>query len=125
MAHNEKMTARLREVLDAVRGVKEKQMFRGTAFMVNGKLCMSTGNDELMCRIDPSLHDELIQKNGCRTMVMKGKELKGYVYVHEDAFRSKRELVFWVNLCLEFNKIAKASKKKTSKPAGIRKKAKK
>ena len=38
--------------------------------------------------------------------------MKGYVYVNEDGMRTKADFEFWVGLCLEFNKIAKASKKK-------------
>jgi hypothetical protein len=40
--------------------VVEKQMFRGTAFMVNGKLCVSAGDNELMFRFEPALHESLV-----------------------------------------------------------------
>ncbi len=33
--------------------VEEKKMFRGMTFMVDGKMCVSVGDDEIMCRIDP------------------------------------------------------------------------
>jgi TfoX/Sxy family transcriptional regulator of competence genes len=115
MAHNEKLTNRVREVLIDVPKVEEKKMFRGIAFMIDGKLCMSTGNDELMCRIDPTLHDEVVEQAGVRTMIMKGREYKGYVYIHEDAIKTKKNFSYWINLALDFNKHAKASKKKTSK----------
>jgi TfoX/Sxy family transcriptional regulator of competence genes len=112
MAHNEKLTQRVREALEGVKKVEEKKMFRGIAFMVNGKMCMSTGNDELMCRIDPEIHESLLKKNGTRTLFMKGREYKGYIMVHEDSIKTKKELAYWVNLSLDFNKKAKASKKK-------------
>ena len=112
MAYNEKFTNRLREALADVKGVEEKKMFRGITFMVNDKMCISVGDDEMMCRIDPGLHEEAVEKNGVRTMVMKGREYKGYVYVHEDVVKTKKELNYWVNLALEFNKQAKAAKKK-------------
>jgi hypothetical protein len=63
MALNEQMNDRIREALVDVPRVTEKRMFRGIAFMVNGKLCLSAGNDEMMCRIDPLLHEEAVQKN--------------------------------------------------------------
>jgi len=87
-------------------------MFRGISFMVNGKMCLSTGNDELMCRIDPEEHEAAVAKKGVRTMVMKGREYKGYIYVKEDVIPTKKELERWISLALEFNKKAKASKKK-------------
>ena len=112
MAYNEQLTNRIREALIHVPNVEEKVMFRGVTFMVDGKACMSTGDDELMCRIDPALHDTLVEMNGVRTMVMKGREYKGYVYVHEDEIKTKKKLEYWVGLALDFNKHAKAAKKK-------------
>lgn len=112
MAYNEEFTDRVREALAEVKGVHEKKMFRGITFMVNDKMCMSVGDDELMCRIDPALHNELVEKNGVRGMVMKGREYKGYIYIHEDVLKTQKDLNYWVTLALEFNKHAKAAKKK-------------
>ena len=112
MAYNEKLTNRIRESLAGIPDVEEKSMFRGVAFMVDGKLCLSAGDDEMMCRIDPGIHAEVIKREGCRTVIMKGQEYKGYVYIHEDSIKSKRDLDYWVNLALDFNKIAKATPKK-------------
>ncbi|HVF96686.1 MAG TPA: TfoX/Sxy family protein [Flavisolibacter sp.] len=112
MAYNEKLTARIREALASVSKVEEKRMFRGVAFMVDGKLCISAGDDELMLRIDPDLHEKAVQKPGCRMVVMKGREYKGYVYVLEEAIKSKKDFDYWIGLALEFNTRAKSSKKK-------------
>ena len=112
MAYNENFTNRLREALEHVKGVEEKKMFRGITFMVNGKMCLSVGDDEMMCRINPALHEEAVEKNGIRTVIMKGREYKGYVYVHADVVKTKKELNYWVNLALDFNERAKATKKK-------------
>ena len=92
-------------------------MFRGIAFMVDGKLCISVGATELMFRIDPLVHDEAVERVGCRTMMMKGREYKGYVNVHEDAIKSKKDFDYWIGLALDFNKRAKASPKKKKKAA--------
>lgn len=112
MAYNEKLTNKIRETLAHLPKVKEEKMFRGVTFMVNGKMCIDAGDNEIMCRIDPAIHQEAIQKKGCRTMEMKGREYIGYVYVKEDVIKSKKEFDYWVGLALDFNKRAKASKKK-------------
>lgn len=111
MAENEKLTALIRQALADIPNVEEKKMFRGVTFMVDGKMCISAGDIRIMCRIDPSLQDKALTKKGCSTVMMKGREYKGYVYVQEDVLKSKKELDYWVKLALEFNKIAKASKK--------------
>jgi TfoX/Sxy family transcriptional regulator of competence genes len=74
MAYNEKLTRRVREALSHLPKVEEKRMFRGIAFMVNGKLCISAGDDEFMFRIDPSAYDEVLKKKGVRPVIMKGRK---------------------------------------------------
>lgn len=113
MARNEGLEMKVREALAGFPNVEEKQMFRGTAFMVNGKLCISAGDDELLFRIDPKLHDDVLEKEGCREMLRNDKPIKGYVYVHESKLQSEKELDQWLSLALDFNKAAKATKKKT------------
>ena len=112
MAYNEQLADRIREALVDVPRVKEKKMFSGLAFLVNGKMCINVSHDELMCRIDPELYEEVMEKDGCRSMIMRGKRLKGYVKVSEEGFKSKRNFDYWISICLEFNKKAKASKKR-------------
>ena len=112
MAYNAALTALIRKSLSHRDDVEEKKMFRGVAFMVDGKLCISAGDHEIMCRIDPALHDEALQREGVRTVVMKGRPYKGYVYVHEDVIRNKEDRDYWIGLALAYNKVAKASGKK-------------
>ena len=88
MAYNEALAGRIRAALGAQPIVEEKKMFRGVTFMVNGKMCISVAQDEIMVRIDPKLHDEVIKKECCRTMIMKGKPYMGYVLVKESALVS-------------------------------------
>jgi TfoX/Sxy family transcriptional regulator of competence genes len=45
-------------------------------------------------------------------MDFTGKVMKGYVFVDADVLNTKKKLEYWVKLALEFNIIAKASKKK-------------
>ena len=112
MAINEKLTNRIREALAYVPKVAEKTMFRGIAFMVDDKMCITVGDNEIMCRIDPAIHQECLTKEGCRTMEMKGREYKGYILVEERVLKTKSDLDYWVGLALDFNPRAKSSKKK-------------
>jgi TfoX/Sxy family transcriptional regulator of competence genes len=43
-------------------------MMGGLTFMCNGKMCVGVLKNELMCRIDPALHDAETSKPGCRTL---------------------------------------------------------
>ena len=68
MAYNEKLADRIRERLANLPVIEEKEMMGGLAFMVHNKMCVGVIKDEIMCRIDPNLHAEVIEKQGCRTM---------------------------------------------------------
>ena len=113
MAYNEKLTNRIRTSLAHVAKVDEKKMFRGITFMVDGKMCITAGDDKIMCRIDPDIHQEAIKRKGCSTVMMRGREYKGYVYVIEEGMKAKKDFDYWIGLALDFNKYAKASKKKS------------
>ena len=45
-------------------------------------------------------------------MNMKGKVMRGYFFVKSNALKTKKQLNYWVQLALEYNKLAKSSKKK-------------
>lgn len=113
MAFSEKLAARIREAFSDQQHVEEKKMFRGMCFMVNGKMCVCLSEDEIMCRIDPAIFEEMLEHEGCRAMVHNGKTMKGFIYVSEDVLKSKKNLDYWLDLALTYNKNAKASKKKS------------
>ncbi len=115
MAFSENLADRLRLALASQEDLEEKKMMGGLTFMVNGKMCVGIVKEDLMVRLNPDIHAEVIEKNGCREMDFTGKPMKGYVFVSPEAVESEKELAYWVNLGLEYNAIAKASKKKTKK----------
>lgn len=116
MAGDDKLLSRVKATLAHVPNVKEKRMFGGTAFMVRGKLCISARAQRIMCRIDPALHDAALERKGSRTVVMREREYRGYVYVDAEAVRTKSDLDYWVGLALDYNKRAKASVGKGNDP---------
>ena len=116
MAFNEKLADRTREIISRThKNVEEKKMFGGLCFMVNDKMCVGVEQERLMVRLDPGRYDEVIKEDGCKPMDFTGKIMKGYVFVDVDVLQNKKQLEYWVGLALEFNKKAKASKKKRKK----------
>ena len=103
MALNPELTKRVRQMLVHLEQVEEKKMFRGIAFMVNGKMCVTVGDKHIMCRIDPSIHQEVILRKGVTTVKMKGREYIGWINVDESAVPNKKALTYWVNLALAYN----------------------
>src|SRR5206468_10404377 len=112
MTSSKPLTDRVRAALAHVPRVAERKMFGGITFMVDGKMCISVGHHRLMCRIAPELHERATSRRGVRTVRMKGRAYRGFVYVREAAVASKRDLHYWVRLCLGFNKRAKSSRRR-------------
>ncbi|HKA56981.1 MAG TPA: TfoX/Sxy family protein [Gemmatimonadales bacterium] len=110
MAQDPVLINKVRTALRRVRNVREKKMFGGTTFMVNGKMCISARESRLMCRVDPALHDDLVKRKGIRAMKMNGREYKGFVVVPGTAVSTARALSYWIDLALDFNKRAKSSR---------------
>ena len=116
MSFNEKLADRVREIIAIDHdNVEEKKMFGGLCFMVNDKMCVGVEAERLVVRLDPAKYDEVMKKEGCKPMDFTGKIMKGYVFVDIDVLNTRKKLEYWVNLALEYNKIAKASKKKAVK----------
>ena len=118
MSYNEKLAGRTREIIFLThKKVEEKKMFGGLCFMVNDKMCVGIEKERMMVRLDPAIYDEVIEKEGCTPMDFTGKVMKGFVFVDADVLTTKKKLEYWVKLALEYNKIAKPSKKKTTNAA--------
>ena len=113
MAYNEKLADRVRELISVShKNIEEKKMFGGLCFMVNHKMCIGVEAERLMVRLDPNKFDEAMEKEGCKQMDFTGKVMKGFVFVDINALTTKKKLDYWVSLALEYNKIAKPSRKK-------------
>ena len=113
MAYDEKLADRVREIIALTyKDVEEKKMFGGLCFMVNGKMCVGVEKERMMVRLDPDIYNDVIEKDGVQPMDFTGKVMKGYVFVDRSVLKTKKELDYWMQLALAYNKKAKASKKK-------------
>jgi TfoX/Sxy family transcriptional regulator of competence genes len=116
MAFDEKLADRSREIISETHKIsEEKKMFGGLCFMVNDKMCIGVEKDRLMIRLDPAKYEKVMEKEGCKPMDFTGKVMKGFVFVDIDALNTRKKLKYWIDLALEYNKIAKASKKTIKK----------
>ena len=114
MADNPELTERVRQALTHVSDVREQRMFGSVAFMVNGKLCIGVGDHEdhqLMVRIDPAVYERALEVKGAGPAVMRGRAMRGYVFVTEEGVETDDDLDYWVGLALDFNVRAKSSKR--------------
>jgi len=107
MAYNEKHTQQVRELLAHIPNVEEKKMFGSIGFMINGKLCIGVGDHEdhnMMVRIGAEEHEEVLQRKGVLPAIMRGREMKDYVFLLNEAFETEEDLNYWIDLALRFNR---------------------
>jgi TfoX/Sxy family transcriptional regulator of competence genes len=97
VAYDEDLANRIRELIAAEEGVTEKRMFGGLAFLVRGNMAVAaSGQGGLMVRADPEQSDELIAKPHASAMVMRGREMRGWLRVADEGVRTGRQLEPWV-----------------------------
>ena len=113
MAYDEYLEERIERVLKGRKVAYEpKKMMGGLCFMVGDKMCIGIVKDQLMARINPDIYQESLEKDGCNEMNFTGRPMKGYVFIDPHAIDKEEDLEYWVDLCLEFNPLAKSSRKK-------------
>lgn len=122
MAYDEFMADRVRRIFKEKNAdFYEKKMFAGLCFMVDDKMCCGIHYDKkketdlLMARIGEEASEEVRDRPGCHPMDFTGRPMKGYVFVTPNGYDSDEDLEFWLQLCLDFNPFAKASKKRKKK----------
>ena len=97
MAYDEALAARIRELVVNEPGLSEKKMFGGLAFLISGNMAVAaSGQGGILVHVDAEEGARLVEKTAARPMVMRGKEMRGWVRVDTDAVTTKRRLAAWV-----------------------------
>jgi TfoX/Sxy family transcriptional regulator of competence genes len=97
MAYDEDLANRIRELISLERGVSEKRMFGGLAFLIHGNMSVSvSGSGGLLLRVDPDETDSLLRRPHASPFEMRGREMRGWLRVDADGVRTKRQLAGWV-----------------------------
>ena len=113
MAYNELLADRVGRILEEKKApFFEKRMFGGLCYMVDNKMCLGIVKDTLMARIGEDQYADALKRPGCNEMDFTGRPMKGYVFVDPEGIDLDTDLEYWVQLCLDFNPLAKASKKR-------------
>src|SRR5919199_1370909 len=97
MPYDEELAARLRALLTDEAEVTEKRMFGGLAFLVGGNMAVAASHEGgILVRVDPQESEGLVAATGATPMVMRGREMAGWLRVPADAVSADDELATWV-----------------------------
>jgi len=90
-------------------------------FFVDDKMLCGThidkkyGDSLIMARIGEDAYTKNVSKSECLPMAFTGRPMKGYAFITPEGFDLDIDLEYWIDLTLQFNPLAKSSKKKNSK----------
>jgi hypothetical protein len=97
MAYDEKLAQRIRDLIGDEAGVAEKKMFGGLAFLVGGNMAVAaSGQGGVLARCDPGDTDELVRTTPAEVMVMRGREMAGWLRIPAKDVASRDALAGWV-----------------------------
>ena len=97
MAYDEDLAERIRELIGNDRGLTEKKMFGGLAFLIGGNMAVGvSGQGGLLVRVDPQESDELVASTSAYPMEMRGRQMHGWLRVDTEDVESDSELASWV-----------------------------
>lgn len=97
MAYDQDLAERIRELLVAEPELSEKKMFGGLAFLLDGRMAVAVSiQGGIMVRVERDQTERLIATTAAEPMVMKDRELQGWVRVAASGVRTRRQLQRWV-----------------------------
>lgn len=103
MAYDEDLAARIRELVAKEKGLSEKKMFGGLAFLIGGNMAIAaSGQGGILVRVDPEQSDKLVATTKASVAVMRGRAMPGWLRVDTVDVRTKTQLSKWVKLGTKF-----------------------
>ena len=97
MAYDEGLADDIRAHLATRRGLSEKEMFGGIAFLVDGNMAVGVSGDSLMVRVGKDAHDEAVSRPGARIFDMSSRPMRGWVVVSPEGFADDAVLDAWID----------------------------
>lgn len=99
MAYDTDLADRVREVVQAERGLTEKRMFGGLAFLIDGHMAVSASSGGgMLLRIDPAQTNWLVDEPHVRRFEMRGRKMDGWLRVDAAVLETDDDLRRWVAL---------------------------
>src|SRR5438552_1295893 len=86
MAFDERLADRIRGSLGRRKGLVEKKMFGGVAFLLNGNMCVGVHKSDLIVRLAPEATDAALARAHTRRFDLTGRPMKGWILVEQSAF---------------------------------------
>ena len=97
MGYDRELADDIRDLLGGEPGVSEQRMFGGLAFLINGNMAVAaSAQGGLLVRVDPAETEALTGNEWVTPMVMRGREMRGWLRVDTSVAAAADRLEEWV-----------------------------
>jgi hypothetical protein len=103
VTYDEDLAQRIRALVATQRGLSEKRMFGGLAFLIGGNMAIAASREGgVLVRVGPERSDELAETTGASVAIMRGRPMPGWLRVDADQLGTTARLRKWVDLGVGF-----------------------
>ena len=102
MAFDEKLASRIRKQLGNRKGLTEKQIFGGIAFLVNGNMCCGVHGEEMIVRLAAEETDKALSDPHTHLFDLTGRPMKGWILVKPKGLATDAALGKWVGVATSY-----------------------
>lgn len=102
MAFDERLAERIRGSLGRRKGLVEKKMFGGIAFLLNGNMCVGVHTTDLIVRLAPEETDAALAKPHTRRFDLTGRPMRGWILVEPAGLKTEAQLSKWVEVAAKY-----------------------
>ncbi len=110
MAFDLTLAERMRKQLGKRKGLVEKRMFGGLAFLLNGNMCCGVHGDEMIVRLDPAQTEQALRERHTRLFDLSGRPMKGWILVQASGLKTEAALAKWVEVGVKYASSLPAKK---------------
>lgn len=107
MPHDPYLADRMRGALARRKGIKERKMFGGFCWMLNGNMLCGVEVGRFMFRVGKDLEAVALAHPGATPMEVTGRPMRGFVWVCAEAAEGKA-LRAWIDLASRYVRVLPA-----------------
>jgi len=104
MAYDAETAVLLRKVLGKRKGISEKKMFGGVAFLLNGNMCVGIFKSDLILRVGPDAYGQLLDQPHHKEFDITGRAMRGWIMVEPQGYEHSDQLKRLLDHAIEFVK---------------------
>ena len=104
MPFDDSLAGGIRDVLAHKLDIKEKKMFGGLGFLLNGNMLVGVWKDSLIVRVGPDAYENALREPHVKDFDITGKPMKGWIMVEPDGVEKEDQLKNWIERAEKFVK---------------------